>query len=238
MRRTLRDRGIVVVGLVAGALALGVAAPCPVRADDAADARQLVEKARHTVETFSASPVMNAFRDAVKRAKGVFVAPQVLRGAFILGASGGTGVLVARNEAGQWSGPAFYSFGEASFGLQIGGDASEVILLAMTDRGVTKLLSATGKLGVDASVAAGPVGAGATVESAGLSADIISFSLSKGLYGGMSVEGAVVGVRESLNKAFYGKEVTPTDILIRRTVAPAPPATELIATLVKVAGGK
>ena len=73
MRKTLRDRGIVVVGLVAGSLALGVAAPCPVRADDAADARQLVEKARHTVETFSASPVMNAFRDAVKRAKGVFV---------------------------------------------------------------------------------------------------------------------------------------------------------------------
>jgi lipid-binding SYLF domain-containing protein len=225
-------------GLVAGLLALGAAAPGPVRADDAADARQLVEKARHTVEAFTASTVMNSFRDAVKRAKGVFVAPQVLRGAFILGASGGTGVLVARNDAGVWSGPAFYSFGEASFGLQIGGDASEVVLLAMTDRGVTKLLSATGKLGMDASVAAGPVGAGATVESAGLSADIISFSLSKGLYGGMSVEGAVVGVRESLNKAFWGKEITPTDILIRRTVTPMPPATELIAAVAKVAGGK
>jgi SH3 domain-containing YSC84-like protein 1 len=113
----------------------------------------------------------------------------------------------------------------------------QMVLLAMTERGVTKLLAPSGKLGADASVAAGPVGAGVTAETAGLSADIVSFSLTKGLYGGVSVEGSVVGVRESLNHAFYGKPVSPTDILIRRTVA-APPASGLIEAVAKVAGGK
>jgi lipid-binding SYLF domain-containing protein len=221
-------------------LAIGVLAVGPplASADDAAEARELVEKARLTLEKFATDPAMSGFRDAVKRARGVYVAPQVLRGAFIFGASGGSGVLLARDESGRWSGPAFYTIGEASFGLQAGGDVSEMVLLALTERGVTKLLAPSGKLGADASVAAGPVGAGVTAETAGLSADIVSFSLAKGLYGGVSVEGSVVGVRESLNHAFYGKPVSPTDILIRRTVAAPPAAAGLIEAVAKVAGGK
>jgi SH3 domain-containing YSC84-like protein 1 len=140
------------------ALLLGAA---PVRADDdAQEARQLVEKSKLTVETFQTDPNMGSLRDLAKKAKGMLILPQMLRGAFIVGASGGSGVLVARDaKSGQWRGPAFHTLGGASFGFQAGADAAEVIILAMTERGVTKLLSPQVKLGADISVAAGPVGA-------------------------------------------------------------------------------
>jgi len=191
----------------------------PALADDATEAKQLVDKARMSLESFKADKDMAAFRDLINKAKGIFIAPQVLKGAFIIGASGGSGVFLAREgNSHKWAGPAFYTMGEASFGLQIGGNASEVILLAMTDRGVTAFLSNNFKLGADTAIALGPIGAGAAAATANLSADIICFSRAQGLYGGVSVDGAVVGVRGSLNEAYYGKPVTPTDILIKRTV--------------------
>jgi len=118
-------------------------------------------------------------------------------------------------KTGQWSKPAFYTIGGASFGLQIGGQASEVVLLAMTERGANTLMTNSFKLGADAGVAAGPVGMGAQAATANLSADILSFSRSKGLYGGISLDGAVVATRDALNDAFYGQKVTAVDILAR-----------------------
>jgi SH3 domain-containing YSC84-like protein 1 len=207
-------------------------------ADDAQDARQLVEKAKLAVEQFQTDPNMEGFRDLAKKAKGMFILPQMVRAAFIFGASGGSGVLVARDEkAAQWRGPAFYTLGGASFGFQAGADAAEVIILAMTERGVTKLLSPQVKLGADISVAAGPVGGGAAAATAGLSADLISYSMAKGLYGGFSVDGSVAGVRTALNEAYYGKAVSPTDILIKGAVK-NPQADELIGMVAKLAGGR
>jgi SH3 domain-containing YSC84-like protein 1 len=191
----------------------------PAMADDAAEAKQLVEKARMSLEGFETAKEMDGFRDLMKTAKGIFISPQVLKGAFIVGASGGSGVFLARDGKSQkWFGPAFYTIGEASFGLQIGGTASEIVLLAMTDRGVTAFLSNNLKLGADAGVAVGPVGVGAAAATANLSADILSFSRSKGLFGGVSVDGAVVAVRDGLNEAYYGKKVNSTDILIKHAV--------------------
>jgi lipid-binding SYLF domain-containing protein len=201
-------------------------------------ARQLVEKARMTLESFAGAKEMEGFRSLMKDAQGIFVSPQVLRGAFILGASGGSGVFLVRDKnKGDWTGPAFYTVGEASFGLQIGGDASEVVLLAMTQRGVMALLSSSVKLGADIGIAVGPVGAGADAATANLSADIISFSRSKGLYGGVSLEGAVVAVREGLNRAYYGKSASPSDILIARSVK-NDHAAGLRSMVTKIAGGK
>ncbi len=226
-----------VTGTVAVTMALLLGATAA-RADDAQDARQIVEKAKLTVEQFQTDPNMGTLRDLAKKAKGMLIMPQMLRGAFIVGASGGTGVLVAKDEkAGKWRGPAFHTLGGASFGFQAGADAAEVVILAMTERGVTKLLSPQVKLGADISVAAGPVGGGATAATAGLSADLISFSISKGLYGGFSVDGSVVGVRTALNQAFYGKPVSPTDILIKGTVT-SPEADPLIGAVAKLAGGR
>ena len=234
--RAMRRGGRCVAAMlmVAGLAALAT----PARADDAMDARQLVEKAKLTFQSMIVAAEMDALRDLMKSARGVFIAPQVLRGAFIFGVSGGSGVFFARGERpGQWNGPAFYTIGEASFGFQAGADASEIVLLAMTDRGVAALLSTSVKLGADASVAAGPVGVGVRAATANLSVDILSFSRAKGLYGGVSVEGAVVATRGAVNAAYYGREISPADILIRGAVS-NPHAAPLVELIRKAAEAK
>ena len=229
-------KGLRPVMVLLCAAAFMLTSPSAARADDATDARHLVERAKITFDSFMIKNDLISLRDLLKKAKGVFIAPQVLRGAFIIGGSGGSGVLLVRDpKTGQWNGPAFYTMGEASFGLQIGGEAAEVLLLAMTDRGVTALLSHSVKLGADVGVSVGPVGAGADASTVNLSADIISYSHSKGLYGGISVEGAVVAVRGGWNEAYYGKKVTPTDILIRGD-ARNEHAAKLIESVSKAAG--
>ncbi len=210
----------------------------PAFAADQKEATQIVEKARLTLDSFMTDNQMGAFRDLLKKAQGVLIAPDLLKGAFIVGVSGGNAVLLVRDkQTGRWSEPAFYTIGGASFGLQIGGEASEVILLAMTDRGVTSLLGNSVKLGGDVGVAAGPYGIGAAASTANLSADILSFSRSKGLYGGISLDGAVVAVRAGLNQAYYGQEVSTTDILVRHTVT-NPQAARLIEGVSKSAAQK
>lgn len=207
-------------------------------ADVALETAQLVERAKFAVENLTADPNMGAFRDLAKRAKGIFIAPQLLKAAFVVGASGGSGVLVVRDEkTGKWNGPAFYTLGGASFGLQIGAEASEVAVLALSERGVTAMLQPSVKLGADASVAVGPVGLGASGGTANLSADLVAFSRSKGLYGGISIEGAVLAVRNEWNSGYYSKSVTPTDILVRGEVS-SPQAAGLIAAVTKLAGGQ
>jgi SH3 domain-containing YSC84-like protein 1 len=235
-RRRARS-GVVARGLLAAilTLALAIIAAQPAAADDALDARQLVEKSQLTLESFMADNEIEAIRDLMTKARGVYIAPQVLKGAFIVGASGGSGVFLAREDpAKPWAGPAFYTIGSVSFGLQIGGEASEIVLLAMTERGVSAMLSSTFKLGADVSVALGPVGAGTSAATAALSADMVAFSRAKGLYGGISVDGAAVAVRSDWNRAYYGKEVGPTDILVRHTVS-NPHAAGLIAVVTKAA---
>ena len=202
---------------VSGALTLFQAVPAS--GNDRQEATQIVEKACMTLSNFKSDDNMGAFRDFLKDAKAVVIAPEFLKGAFVVGASGGNAVAMVRDgKTGRWSEPAFYTIGGASIGLQIGGESSEVILLAMTERGVSALMGNSFKLGAEAGVAAGPVGIGAQAATANLSADVLSFSRSKGLYGGISLHGAVVAVREGLNLAYYGKKATPTDILVRHDV--------------------
>ncbi|HEX7539700.1 MAG TPA: lipid-binding SYLF domain-containing protein [Syntrophales bacterium] len=206
-------------------------------ASDKTDAQAIVTKANITFNSFMTDNNFTEMRKLSRSAKGIFIAPQVLKGAFIWGASGGTGVLLVREEGGKFTQPAFYTIGSVSFGLQIGGQASEIILLAMTDRGVTTLLQNSVKLGADVGIAAGPYGAGAQAATANISADILTFSRSKGLYGGISLDGAIVDVRDSLNKAYYNKPVTPTDILVKKNVFNAH-ADKLRASVAKISGGK
>jgi lipid-binding SYLF domain-containing protein len=234
-----RKRSSKTLAMAAVLLSAGMALyPTLAAADEAMEARQLVEKAQLTFESLAADPAMEAMTDLIKKAKGVLIVPQLLKGAFIVGAAGGSGVLLAREQlSGPWAGPAFYTIGEASFGLQIGGQASEVVLLAMTQRGVTAFMSNSFKLGGNVGVAVGPVGAGASAATANLSADILSFSRSKGLYGGVSLDGAVVATRSGWNDAYYGKVVTPEDIFVRRAVK-NPLADGLINKVAKAAGGR
>ena len=223
--------------LAAAMLAVCSAVPATAVAGDRADAQATVTKANITFNSFMSDKNFTEMRKLSRSAKGIFIAPQVLKGAFVVGASGGTGVFLVRGEGGRWTYPAFYTIGSVSFGFQIGGQASEVILLAMTDRGVTTLLQNSVKLGADVGIAAGPYGAGAQAATANISADILAFSRSKGLYGGISLDGAIVDVRDSLNRAYYGKSVTPTDILVKQNVSNAH-ADTLRASVAKISGGK
>ncbi len=209
----------------------------PAIADDKMEARQLVEQARLSWESLMKDEYMGVMRDVLKNAKGVFIMPQLLQGAFIIGASGGSGVFVQKDGGNKWTGPAFYTVGGASIGFQIGGESSEVVLLAMTDRGVSAFQSNNFKLGADAGIALGPIGMGVAAQTANLSADILSFSRSKGLYGGVSLQGAVVATRDGLNSAFYGRNVKPSDILIRPTVS-SPQASRLLEEVAKAAAKK
>jgi lipid-binding SYLF domain-containing protein len=212
-------------------------ASAPARADDARDAAALVDRARFIIEAWEREPGLEPFPDLAKNAKGVLIIPQFIRAAFIFGGQGGNGVMLARDPSGKWQGPAFVVLGGGSFGFQAGVDAAEVVMLIMTDRGVTNMLNPTAKFGVDMSVTGGPVGAGLKGETAGISADVVTFSRAKGLYGGVSVEGGTVWTRDGFNGAYYAKSVSPTDILIRGSGS-NPHGDQLRAAVVKLAGGK
>jgi len=200
--------------------------------EDIAKPVKLVDEALNTVMNFKADPDMGWFRENVQKAKGVFVVPSLLKGGFILGGSGGSGVMLARDEkSGEWSYPAFYTMGSGSFGFQAGVEKAEVILMVMSDKGMDKMLSSSFKLGADVSVAVGPTGAGAKVKMA----DIISFSRTKGVFGGIALEGAVIKTRDGWNEEYYKKPVRSVDIMIRGEAA-NPHADDLRSAVAKVAG--
>jgi lipid-binding SYLF domain-containing protein len=192
----------------------------------ASEQQQLVDKSKMTIEGFVAdSSAGPAIRDFKSTAKALFIIPQFLRGAFVFGGAGGSGVLLVRDEkTGAWSEPAFYTMGSASFGMQIGGDVSEMVLIVRNQKGLEEFYRNDFKLGADASIAMGPVGEGAAVK--GIAADIIAYAKKKGAYVGMSLEGAFISVSDDSNQAYYGKPVRPTEIVVKRSVS-NPKSTEL-----------
>jgi lipid-binding SYLF domain-containing protein len=213
--RESKMRVLTVVFMVA--VSLLIAGVIQANANDKAEAQALVDKARITFQDFMKDKNYEYLHNNLKNVKGLLIYPQVLKAGFILGGSGGTGVLVVRNEKSKdWSQPAFYTIGAVSFGLQIGGEAAEVIVMAMTQKAIDSLFTTSVKFGGDTSVAAGPYGTGA---KANVTADFISFAKSKGLYAGLNLEGSAVDVRESLNKAYYGKAVTPVQIIVEKKVS-------------------
>lgn len=197
------------VALALGALALTGPAAAESKREKA---ETLVAKAAETVSYFATDSAYEPMWELADNAKAMVVIPRSLRGGFMVGASGGNAAMVARNEDGSWSQPTFFTVGSLSFGFQAGGEASEIVLLVMTQRGMEHLLSTTVKLGGDVSLAAGPIGAGAKAQTT----DILAFARSRGLYGGVSLEGAVMKSRHSWNEAYYGARVSPADIIYRQ----------------------
>ncbi len=207
-----------VVAILAGLLLISSVSVST--ANDMAAVQGLVDRAQLTLREFMRDPNYTWLHENLDRAKGVLIFPQTLKGGFIFGGSGGTGVFLVRNDrTGDWSQPAFYTIGSVTFGLQIGGEAAEVVMLAMSQRAIDSLLSSSFKLGGDVSLAVGPVGMGAKASAdIPITADFITFTKARGLYGGLNLEGAVVAVRDSLNEAYYGKNVRPVDIVERHAV--------------------
>lgn len=212
----LGRRGLIVALLMNVVM---TAAPVAQGADDR-EQRDLVDQSRMTLSNFLADSNMTWLRDHIKDAKGLFIVPQFLKAALFYGGAGGSGIFVARDEkTGAWSEPAFFTMGAASFGFQFGAQVSEVVLLVLTQRGVDSLLLGNFKLGADGSVAVGPIGAGVSgATTPNLSADLLSFVRAKGLFAGVSLEGAALISRDEWSRLYYGKAVTPTDIVIRREV--------------------
>ena len=198
-------------------------------ADDAADAQKIVDQSVIAFGHFVADPKMKWFKANARNAKALMVVPKQVKGGFVIGASGGKGVLLVRNDSGGWSSPSFYNMGAASIGLQIGGEISEVLLMFMTDKGVRQVLNGKIQLGADAKIAAGPLGTGAQAATA----DVYSFARSKGAFAGVSAEGSVLDPNEELNTGYYQGSVTPDDIA--RGQVSNPGAEELVAAITAAA---
>jgi len=193
----------------------------------AAEPERLVADAQQTLQNFVRDPDQTWVHENLDRAKAVLIAPQIVKAGFIFGGSGGRAVLVAK-DGRTWVGPAFYDLATASVGFQAGIEVSEAVILVMTDKGLNSLMASTFKIGGDASIAAGPVGAGA---KSTVTADLVSFTRAKGVYGGVNLDGTVVHANGAWNDAFYnGTNVLPPDIVMRKT-ARSPRSSALLAAV-------
>lgn len=202
-------------------------------ADDAGDAKKIVDQAEATLKNFMGDPDMKWFAGHLKDAKGVLIVPKLAKGAFIFGVEGGNGVMLARDEKGNaWSEPVFYETSAISFGLQAGAQSQEAIVLIMTSKGVDSLLSNKVNLGIDGSVAIGPKGMGTDMD---LMSDFVTFTRAKGLFAGVSFDGASIRTRDDLNTAYFGENVRPSDIVVAHKAKPNPNSKELHAMLGTVA---
>jgi lipid-binding SYLF domain-containing protein len=179
-----------------------------------AEQQKLVDDAAASFSNFMRDPDMSWLQQNIGRAKAVMISPALLKAGFIFGGSGGRAIVLARDaKSGKWTGPAFYTMATASVGFQAGVQVSEALTLVMTDKAMNSLLSTSVKLGGDASVAAGPVGAGARSD---VVADFIAFSRAKGVYGGLNLDGTVIGISNDWNEVYYNKKgILPPDILVR-----------------------
>jgi len=174
-------------------------------------------------------------QDLLDKAECVVILPSVLKGAFGVGGSYGRGVMICRGGEhynGPWGAPAMYALEGVSIGFQLGGQATDFVLLVMNPKGARSLLSSKVKLGADASAAAGPKGR--TAESATdivMNAEILSYSRNKGLFAGISLEGSTLRSDGGANEKLYGRKLTAREIIVEHKVGPPPSARELVSLL-------
>src|SRR5271156_3078890 len=176
-------------------------------------------------------------QDLIDKAECLIILPSVKKGAFGIGGSYGRGVMICRggqHYTGPWGPPALYALEGVSIGFQLGGQATDFVLLVMNPKGARSLLSRKVKLGADASAAAGPKGR--TAEGATdivMTAEILSYSRNKGLFAGISLEGSTLRSDGSANEKLYGQKLSARDIIRRGKVKNPPSAEELVAVLNK-----
>lgn len=202
------------------------------------DAERL-ERAATIFQEIMDTPDKGIPQGLLDKAQCVVIVPGLKKGAFIFGAKYGRGFFSCRSPKGVgWTGPAAVRVEGGSFGLQIGGSETDVILLVMNERGAQRLLSSKFTLGADASVAAGPVGRTTSAETdALLSAEILSWSRSRGAFAGVALQGATLRQDLDVNRRLYGKPLQNREI-IESDLAPPPPARRLVEVLNKYSSRK
>lgn len=219
--------------VLAALMGLFVLASCRSAGEFGSEPEQLVEQSRITFQSMMSDGQYPGLVDLASRAKAIIIVPSMLRAAFFVGGRGGNAVLLVRDEQGSWSPPAFYTLGGLSFGLQFGGNTSELVITVMTEKGLNAILDREVTLGGDAGIAIGELGKGVNASTGlGLKADMYAFARSAGLYVGVSLEGSVIAPRGTWNTSFYGRGATPRSILIsRETATTSPAASALIAAM-------
>jgi lipid-binding SYLF domain-containing protein len=179
----------------------------------------------------------NIPQEVMEKAECVIVFPSVLKAAFVVGASYGRGAMVCRTGKefrGPWGAPAMYALEGGSVGFQIGGEATDLVLLVMNDRGADSILNSKVKLGGDASVAAGPVGRDASANTdAYMRAEVLSYSRSRGLFAGISLEGSTLRPDDDATADVYGRKLTAREIVIGGKIGIPESGRHLVAVLDK-----
>jgi len=199
---------------MAALAALSLAFLTPVAAH-ATDQQNLVDEARITLDHLRTDKEFGNAPELLRKARAVLIVPTLVKAGFFLGGEGGDGVMLARSGRGTWTDPAFYTMASASFGLQIGIQSAEVIMIINTDKALTALEADQFKFGAQAGIAVVTLGAGAQAASSTAlnSADIIVWSSASGAYAGLTLEGSLVKPRDSYNEAYYGRPIAVREIL-------------------------
>lgn len=225
-------RRLMMFGL--GLLALAACSGTPETGEEQA----LVDRSTLTVNEMLGSGNDRLDAQAVlRRARAAMICPRIFRAGFFFGGQGGRCVLVARDAAGSWSSPAFYTLGAGSFGLQAGIQDMEILLLIMNDKALNAVIDSQLKLGADASVAVATLGgAVSAATTAAVGPDIVAFARARGLYAGLTLDGSLLSSLSAWNRGYYGREVGPRDIVISMG-AHNPGADPLRAVLLRFGSG-
>ncbi|MEE2694235.1 MAG: lipid-binding SYLF domain-containing protein [Pseudomonadota bacterium] len=186
----------------------------------AQDPQKLVEDSAALAKSLLADPVWAIYKEQFRRAKGVVLAPDILKAGLLVGGGGGQCLVLARKTSAVngWSAPSFCGIGEASIGLQIGIQKLEVMLLVMNEEALRHIASGTAILGGEAGMSVGLIGS--SIESSttlNLDYDIVAFARGKGFYGGVVLDGGYIGPDKTYNKAYYGRDITARQILFADT---------------------
>jgi lipid-binding SYLF domain-containing protein len=208
-------------------------APVQAQADDKADRR--LQQSQNVFEAFSDLTEQTIPTWLLERAYGIVVVPSVVKVALTLGGRGGKGVMAVRNPDGTWSPPAFVTLGGVNVGFQFGVQSTDVILVLMSRESVEGIAGGKVTLGADASVAAGPLGrSSAAATDATLSAQVLSYSRSSGLFAGVALDGTVIAIDKRANESFYGiSDVLASQILEGKVASVPPAAQEFMAVLAR-----
>jgi lipid-binding SYLF domain-containing protein len=219
---------MLLVVMLAGLSAL--LAPRSLRADDKIKDEDRLQNAGEVAKEIMGVPE-DIPQDLLDKADCVIVIPSVLKGAFVIGGSYGRGAMTCRSGPhfqGPWGAPTMMALEGVSFGFQIGGQATDFVLLVMNERGASAILSSKVKLGADAAAAAGPVGRNAQADTdVTLRAEVLTYSRSRGLFAGVSLDGSTLRPDNDANERIYGKKLDAREIALHGEV-PVPPAAKLL----------
>lgn len=207
---------IMFLGAVLGVASVALASDTPKE-----DATERLDKAANVLHEVMGTPDKGIPEEVMDHAKCVAVVPHMIKGGFVFGAEGGRGVATCRTASG-WSAPAFFTIAGGSWGLQIGVEGIDLVMIFQNDQGMEHLLNSKFQVGGDASAAAGPVGRHASADTDWkMNAEILTYSRAKGAFAGLTLNGAAVKEDKDTTHAIYGENVTERDVLTGKVPPPA-----------------